>query len=187
MRNVCFLFGINGVGKSTLARAAAERLPGLSVVSASSALRSALGGMTREALEALGPEEKQAALRQALIDAFRERRAASTVVCDTHLIVPIRREGIVRYERMWETEYEPFVSRLILVTASPADILRRRRADAESGVRSRDTDPDAIDADARVNDEEFTRLFDGRQEARLLFNEGRLEDVAASLLPLLRQ
>lgn len=187
MRNVCFLFGINGVGKSTLADALHARLPGSAVVSGSSALRQALGGLTRAALEALGPAEKQEALRRALIDAFHERRSAATIICDTHLIVPIRREGTVRYERMWEEAYEPFVSRLVLVTATAADILRRRQADARSGIRSRDTDPAAIEADARVNAEEFDRHFKGRPEARLVFNEGPVDKVAASLARQLRQ
>lgn len=184
MRNVCFLFGINGVGKSTLAEALSKRLSGSIVLSASSVLRRALGGLTRAELEALQPEEKGAALRHALIEAFRAHARAPTLICDTHLAVPIRRGHPVRYERMWDAAYEPFAIAFIFVTAPPAVILRRRREDAGSGARLRDLDAEAIEADARVNFEEFQCRFGGRPETRHLHNEGHPEDVAARLMDI---
>ena len=183
MKNVCFLFGINGVGKSTLARAVAAAVPGASLVSSSETLRNALGGMTREELELADPKVKQEMLRKSLLRAFEERKHSSVIFCDKHLLVPIRTEGSLRYECMWDDSYDDHARSLCYVTAPQESIAERRQRDIISGERVRRCSSiDEITLDENMNHEAFTGLFGGRSEAFKIINDGSLDTGVQALL-----
>jgi len=183
MKNVCFLFGINGVGKSALARGIAAAIPGASLVSSSETLRNALGGMTREALELADPQIKQEMLRKSLLRAFEERKHASVILCDKHLLVPIRSESSLRYECMWDEAYDEHAHCLCYVTAPQESIAERRRRDIISGERvRRSLSIDEIIHDEKMNHEAFSGLFSHRSDAFELNNGAALENGVHALL-----
>jgi adenylate kinase len=183
MRNVCFLFGINGVGKTTLAGEISAAIPGTVVINGSEKLRQALGGLTRAQLEGLQPEDKLRAMRVVLLEAFKTFRHAPLVLCDSHLTVPIRKDGVLlRYERMWDSSYERYAKAFVLITAPIERILHRRREDTENGVRTRDADPTAISTDLEVIQQDFLSKFSTHQNAFSVINDGPKNEVAQAII-----
>lgn len=182
VKNVCFLFGINGVGKSSLARAMAAAIPGLGIVSASEMLRAALGGVSREQLERLDPSEKEIAKRTATLHAFHSHRAAPLIVCDMHLIVPIRSMSSLRHERMWHPAYDAHAATLCYVTAPFDRIKERRRRDLDSGERIRSLCPVEIIQDEDINKSAFRELFGHHDNAFEIVNDGPIHEIAQAIL-----
>lgn len=157
-KNVCFLYGINGVGKSMLAKRIIEAVPGAVQVSGSDLLRRALGAATREELEHMNSAEKRAALFDAFRDFCALERSRPLIVCDTHLTVALRNNGAVTYEYMWDDRYLDYGAVFVNVVASSKTILQRRLNDERQIGRKRCADPAAIEGDIRVNDEAFRVL-----------------------------
>jgi adenylate kinase len=181
MGNVCFLFGINGVGKSTLAREIATQHPGTTVISSSELLRTAFGGVTRECLEQADPLAKQAALHGALAEAFHRHAAAPLVICDMHLTVQLGAADRWHYEHMWSPSLAPFAAAFFCVTAPMAQVIARRSADLANG-RKRSLCPRAAIEHDHVEREDFRRYFRHEATARVVNNSRPVDVVAAEIL-----
>jgi adenylate kinase len=180
MSNVCFLFGINGVGKTTLVHELSARISGSIIINASEKLREVFGGLTREQLERLAPEEKKNAMGSALLKTFIASGDAPIILCDTHLTVPIRKAGVLlRYERMWNAAFESFAMCFCLITAPSDTVMERRKDDLLNGIRSRDIDPKNIAADAIVIANDFVSHFGSRKNAFTITNIGPIEEVSS--------
>jgi len=182
VKNVLFLFGVNGVGKSTLAAAIAAQVAGSKTVSGSVALREAFGGVSREELERMDTERKRLALRDALLDSFTRYADAPLVICDTHLIVPVRDACGVQYEQMWDEAYVPYGAAFCNVTAPIEDIVARRREDVVRSGRVRLTDSDTVRADVDRNDAVFGEIFGAQCGSLRIRNVGDAYSVAAFIV-----
>jgi adenylate kinase len=183
MSNVLFLFGINGVGKSTLARSITARRPGSVSIGSSEILRSAFGHVSRKELERANPATKHRALRDALELAFQRHRDAPLIVCDAHLTVVIGDGGGQRYERMWDQSLGRYAAAFVCVTAPLQKVIDRRKADMKTG-RNRNLCPSLAADHAAMELREHLLRFGGSPLARVIANDGsvaaavkRLEDL----------
>ena len=172
MGNVLFLFGINGVGKSTMARRLASANHGTVVIGSSAVLRSAFGDVSREQLERTSSQEKHAALRSNLLRIFAMHEQAPLIVCDMHLLVAIRNTDECRYECMWDDAYRRFAKAYWYIRAEHLTVLHRRLNDIESGVRFRRAELSEIAADANANARAFVEIFGKSLLARIIHNDG---------------
>lgn len=182
MKNTLFLFGINGIGKSTISRLICGAVSGSVAVESSAILRSVLGGVKRSELEHMCPERKRSLLHVELASALDRNRKASLIVCDIHLLVPIRTVDTVRYEYMWKNDFNRYALAKCLLTASTEDILARRQRDTETGVRARPAVAEDIERDARLNSVVFSLVFGGDKNAFKFRNEGEPHEVKNLLL-----
>jgi thymidylate kinase len=181
MDNVCFLFGINGVGKSTLASAIAARLPDTTVISSSVLLRAALGGVTRAWLEQADPLVKQAMLHKAMTEAFHRHATAPLVICDMHLTVQIAADDHWRYEHMWSPTLVPFTKAAFCVTAPLSQVIARRHADLATG-RQRSICAQAAAEHDQLEQEDFRQHFRPGPRACIINNERPIGDVADDIM-----
>jgi adenylate kinase len=153
--------GVNGVGKSTLTEMIGAALPDTLTVHASQELRRMFGVATQQELEELSPDEKLSRRTTHLLEIFRRAQMdGHSVLLDTHLLVPIRKDGAVRYENTWADEYTEYVAGAYMLRADPADIRDWRELDAAATGRRRDLSIENIDADQQLNIGEFTALVD---------------------------
>ena len=165
------LIGVNGVGKSTVANALATSIPDATVISGSSVLMEAFGGLTRSQLERLSPEEKMRLMVPAVLDAFERHRSAPAVLFDTHLVVTIRASGRLVLENIWSDAYRPYLRHLLFLMGEPKDIRDRRLRDFELTGRKRDAALEHIMRDQEVNLAVFQELAAHGLPASQIFNE----------------
>lgn len=150
-KNVVVLLGINGVGKSTIARRLECALPGSVTVSGSAVLMDSFGGVNRQNLERLSAGEKMRVMEPALLEAFERHQAANHIILDTHLVVPIRKSGNLVLENVWSEKYVPYVRQVFFIISDPREIMDRRIRDFESTGRQRDVDLVHISRDQDIN------------------------------------
>lgn len=157
---VYMLTGINGIGKSTVVDAIARDNPEVIPLHASHELRGLFGGISREKLELLTPEEKLSRMVVHFTEIFdRNLNNKRAVIMDTHLLVPIRKEdGTVLYEDIWSHEYASHVKSMAMLSASPESVRRWRLEDELATGRRRNVDTAAIAADQKMNIAKFNRL-----------------------------
>jgi len=179
--NVFVLFGINGVGKSTIARALAERVPDSAALSGSELLMRAFRGLDRYQLEILSPEEKMRLLVPAFLQAFEQHASARRIILDTHLVVPIRKSGRLVLENVWSDAFMPHVGSAFFVSSGPEEILRRRVRDYRATGRQRDADIDHIRRDQEINlrvfEETFASFASSSKTSVIMNEELRLDDT----------
>lgn len=184
MSNVLFLFGINGVGKSTLSRALAARWPGTITVGSSEVLRAAFGGVSRKTLEQASPEAKHQVLRAALEQTFERHREAPLVICDAHLTVAISGTDGLRYERMWDPSLAEYAAAYVCVTAPVQQVIARRRSDLARG-RFRSLCPLLAAAHAATEVDEHRARFGDSRLAHVIANDGPVTAAAEQIQALL--
>ncbi len=182
MKNVCFLFGINGVGKSTIAGHSVSMVRGSVRISSSEVLRHAFDGASREEIERISVIAKREVLRSALLRAFALHAQAPLIVCEMHLVVCIRQNGITRRECMWDEAFRPYGRAYFMLNASTDAVLRRRHHDVRMTGRIRSLEPDGIEQDARANHSEFKRLFRQKDRAFVFDNCGDAIQAARSIV-----
>lgn len=151
MKNVIAIYGINGVGKTTVTRLLNEETPGSIAVYASRILREALYCVTREHLELIPAENKMQVMASALRGVFNSQRDKSAIFLDHHLLLAIRRQGSVVYELLWEQWYLAYLRCAVFLTADAEHILHRRIFDASIRGRKRDLDLMHIREDEALN------------------------------------
>ncbi len=178
MKNVCFLFGINGVGKSTVAGHVISMVKGSVRLSSSEVLRRAFGDVSRDELERMPAYVKRDALRVALTEAFTAHQRASLVVCEMHLVACIRRNGVVSRERMWHDSFLRHARAYCLISSPKEAVLRRRDHDIRATGRVRSLDSSGIHEDAITNEAEFRQLFSGKENAFIARNNGTVAQTA---------
>lgn len=156
---VYMLMGVNGIGKSTIVEQIAAANPEVIPMHASKELSTLFGGITREEMESLRPEDKLAKMVMYFTaqfdDALTDDKA---VLLDTHLLVPIRKENSVVYEDIWSDVYTPYVSSAVILSARPSDIRAWRLRDEVETGRKRNTDIIDIQSDQDQNVARFNSL-----------------------------
>ena len=117
---VYMLMGVNGIGKSTIVDQVATTNPEVIPMHASKALSALFGGITREEMESLRPEDKLAKMVMHFTTQFDNALTDNkAILLDTYLLVPIRKENSVLYEDIWSDAHTPYVSSAAMLSASP--------------------------------------------------------------------
>lgn len=126
LRRLCMV-GVSGLGKTTLLRALAPRLPGYLCLTGSTLLRE-LCGAEFARFDHL-PEPRKAALRHAAIRRMEQlqREGGQHLLCEGHTTLRSRASGLV--EPVFTTEDCGFFRELILLEAPASLVGARRRAD----------------------------------------------------------
>lgn len=186
-KGVHMFMGVNGVGKSTLTEMIGAVLPDTLIVHASQELRRMFGVATQQELEELSPDEKLSRRTTHLLEIFRRAQMdGQSVLLDTHLLVPIRKNGAVRYENTWTDEYTEYVAGAYMLGADPMDIRDWRAADAATTGRKRNLSLDDIKTDQQLNIGEFTALVNRGalpENSRVIENRaGTIQDIGLMLL-----
>lgn len=156
---VYMLMGVNGIGKSTIVDQIAATNPEVVPMHASKELSTLFGGITREEMELLKPEDKLAKMVMHFTAQFDNALTDNkAVLLDTHLLVPIRKENSVIYEDIWSDAYAPYVSSAAMLSAKPSDIRAWRLRDEASTGRKRNTNVSDIQSDQDQNVARFKSL-----------------------------
>jgi len=181
-QNVIALFGINGVGKSTIAHALHETIFGSVMLSGSELLMHSFKGLNREQLEMLSPEEKMRMLESAFLDAFEQNREAKLIILDTHLVVTIRKNGKLILENVWSERFSPYSNFVFFISSNPMEILQRRMRDSRISGRRRDLDVEHIRVDQTINLSVFEETFSETKKSHVIPNEeSHMEDTVTSI------
>lgn len=158
---VYMLMGVNGIGKSTIVDQIAATNPEVVPMHASKELSALFGGITREEMESLRPEDKLAKMVMHFTTQFDNALTDNkAVILDTHLLVPIRKENSVIYEDIWSDAYAPYVSSAAMLSAKPSDIRAWRLRDEVGTGRKRNTDIVDIQSDQDQNIARFKSLHE---------------------------
>lgn len=156
---VYMLTGINGTGKSTIVDRIAVERPKIVPIHASLELSKLFNGISREEMEKLSAEEKLGRMVAHFTTTFeRSLDANKTVIMDTHLLVPIRKEDDLNYEDIWSDEYSQYTEAMVMLTASPDTIRGWRLRDEALTGRKRSTEVIDIAADQDANTARFSEL-----------------------------
>ncbi len=169
-RNVIVLLGVNGVGKSTLAQELSKILPESVVLSGSTILMQVFGGLTRPELELLSPSKKMQLMVPAFVHAFEKHHEARHLILDTHLVVCIRRSGVLTLERVWSPLYHPYLEHVFLIMSPAQDILERRKRDLAAHRRERDLEIRHIQHDQEINRAAFQELIASNLPSSIIIN-----------------
>jgi adenylate kinase len=166
MKNLNIVYGVNGIGKTTYTKELVERTKGSKHLTGSIILmqqifslsKAQIGAMEKERqrsqylmLESIKPEVKKEAYVLGVID-FAKSHQKQTLFLDTHLMQPIRTQGELRYENMWDDRLLEVVKSIIILVGTPQKILERKTKD----LRIRDVlTVDEIAQDQKINLEQF--------------------------------
>lgn len=151
-KKIIWFFGINGVGKSSLIRKILERSDGLKIQAIFQTLMDVMGVSSRSELEKIEAVIKYELLEKALFKKSNDfDSSVEYVLIDCHLMVPIRKNGLVYYECMWSNKFINFSHGVYMLTADPYEILRRRTIDKDLSGRERDLNLENIHRDQETN------------------------------------
>lgn len=115
-----FIAGIHGVGKTYLAKPAAERLS-LVYATASQLIREERGSITWDKNKQVDEvAENQAALIRAI---NRIKDNGNTLMLDGHLVL---RKSVNKHERLPETVFRDLVCRAIILLTCPTQVVKER-------------------------------------------------------------
>lgn len=182
-KNIIVLFGVNGVGKSSVSRLLCEEIGDSVTLSGSELLIRSFKGLGRDQLELLSPEEKMRMLEPAFLGAFQRSRHATRIILDTHLVVPIRKNGRLVLENVWPGAFTPCVERAFLLVSDPKEILQRRKRDADQTGRVRELDAEHIRTDQEINSSVFAETFTAAGVPHVVHNaESRMKETVTSIL-----
>ncbi len=173
-KNVIVFFGINGVGKSTLVKKIVDDYPIIKSMSGSEILMKAFGGVNRQQLEIISPEEKLRMIEFACIEAFERYQQAKYCLLDTHLVVPIRKAGTLILENMWSIKYLPYIQKAYLMIGDPQEILERRIRDESVIGRKRDLNIANIISDQEINLMVFKELIVPNLDSEIIISKNGL-------------
>lgn len=156
---VYMLMGVNGIGKSTIVDRIAADNPEVVPMHASKELSALFGGITREEMESLRPDEKLAKMVVHFTSQFdKALDNDKAIILDTHLLVPIRKDGLVAYEDIWSDAYTPYTTSAAILSAHPSDIRSWRLRDEADTGRKRNTEAVDIQIDQDKNLARFKDL-----------------------------
>lgn len=165
------IFGVNGVGKSSLLQATIGVCSEPTIIVHGSAiLKESLGIASYEALESLSARAK----KRALIDGMAALVATSPgtiTIVDTHLVVPIRKSGQLTVEDMWDDSMQEFFQGFAYITAHPRTITERRRMDGGRSLRVTNAIPHVCAEDLRLNETRWDELSTRMANRRVVVND----------------
>jgi adenylate kinase len=175
------VFGVNGVGKSTILERVRQRAPGIEVHSGSMLLKQALGCDSYNDLERLRAEQKKSALVRG-IGAVVTANSGITRLVDTHLVACFDGDGgECAVEDMWDETYLG-ADGLIYVTATQKLVQARRAHDNATGARRRNDDGQRVAHDLSCNDAKWEVVSAQAERVLTVVNTGTVEDAASQLL-----
>lgn len=165
------IFGVNGVGKSSLLEAVVDICsePAM-IVRGSAILKESLGVASYEALESMSPLEKKQALVNGMA-ALIANAANPVTIVDTHLVVPIRKSGQLEVEDMWDDSMLKLFQGFVYITASPSTIAERRRMDSERILRVTRAVPRVCSEDLRINASRWDEVSSRINNKRVVVND----------------
>lgn len=186
-KNLFVLFGVNGVGKSTIASNLGALKTDSVTLSGSELLMDAFRGLNRFQLEGLSPEEKMHMLEPAFLEAFQRNNGKRFVILDTHLVVTIRKSGKLVLENVWSERFIPLTAHVFFVSSDPLEILQRRIRDSEISGRKRDLNMEHVRRDQEINLSVFEETFATTAiPSTIVTNEeSRLSEVVESIARIL--
>ncbi len=175
------VFGVNGVGKTTLLQALVESntVP-VKVFRGSTILKQALGTTTYEGLERMSAHKK----KQALINGMKATIASAEcdiVIVDTHLIVTIRNGEHLTIEDMWDNAMLEIFNGFIYITADPVVIADRRRMDSERALRITHSAPQVCTDDLRINATRWDEISPHMSHKQILINNQTISSGAKKI------
>lgn len=144
------VFGVNGAGKTALLQVVSDLLPEVVIARGSMILKESLGVASYETLEAMSSVEKKKALISG-ISAFVHNTSNRIALVDTHLVVPIRKSGILTVEDMWDDSMTELFRGFVYITATPSMVSERRRTNNERVLRGAHSTPQMCAEDLRSN------------------------------------
>ncbi|HNN91825.1 MAG TPA: ATP-binding protein [Pseudomonadota bacterium] len=152
LRRLC-LVGVSGLGKSTLLRAIAPRLPRYYCISGSTLLRE-LCGAEFPHFDHL-PDVRKQAIREGVIRRMVQIQSERQlhILCDGHTMLRSRASGVI--EPVFTAEDCAFYHELILLHAPASVVVARRQADTS---RSRPTDEAMIQEELAAEAAESRRI-----------------------------
>lgn len=164
------VFGVNGVGKTTLLQALMETSTELvTVFRGSTILKQTLGTTSYEGLESMSADKKKQTLISGM-EATIANAESAIVMVDTHLIVPIRNAERLTIEDMWDDAMMNFFHGFIFITADPAVIAERRRSDGERTLRVMHATPQVCAEDLRINATRWNEISLHMSHKQILIN-----------------
>jgi adenylate kinase len=169
-KNIVAFFGVNGVGKTIISRTITALFSEVRYISGSGLLMKALGDVTRDTLEKISHSEKMRILEPAFRVAFEACSSARFGALDSHLVVPVRRDGTVMLENIWSQSYAPYITKAYMIVADPKDILARRVKDAQQNGRKRDLNLVHIERDQETNLRVFEEVVQPMCGSRIIYN-----------------
>lgn len=176
---VC-VFGVNGVGKSSVLQVVSGMHAGSMVMRGSAILKEALGLASYEALEAMAAEEK----KQALIDGMETLLANAEqdiVLVDTHLVVPIRKQGKLIVEDMWDEKLCQLFQGFVYISAYPDMIAERRRLESERSLRFLNSSPEICAEDLQLNALRWDEVSPKISRKKVIVNDQSVVATAAKV------
>lgn len=166
---VC-VFGVSGVGKSTLLEAALEMHPSAVVLHGTTIVKEALGIASYEVLELTPAQIKKQANIDGIAAAIESSASLITIV-DTHLVVPIRTSGKLVVEDMWDETMPRLFQGFVLITSCPLIVAERRRMNSARHLRVMSAVPQFCTEDLQLNAERWDKLSAKMANKKVIVND----------------
>ncbi len=186
MKTAICLFGVNGVGKSSVLSSFRMLHPDTVVLHGSSILKEFLGVASYKELESKSARDKKLAYIQGLKSALRSV-TSGTVIVDTHLVVTIWGAEGRHLEDMWDEALKDIFDGFVYMTSSPAIVSERRERDLASNSRVRQCDELCCRSDLADNDSRWDTVSAQCQKACVIVNDTALELATKKLLDFVHQ
>lgn len=171
MKTTVCIFGVNGVGKSSIIRTLELVQPQpITILHGSSILKESLGVASYQELESRDSQQKKRAYIRGVSAAVAEVDRG-VVIVDTHLVVPVWTTNKRRLEDMWDNSLRSVFDGFIYVTGPPAMVSERRSQDASNCVRSRRCDEYACARDLSDNDARWDEVSASMSNAWVVVND----------------
>ena len=166
---VC-VFGVNGVGKSSLLRLVSEEMSDTVVYRGSALLKESLSIASYEGLEAMNSARKKRCLIESM-ESVVSTRSCGVVFVDTHLVVPLRKNGALLIEDMWDEKLLDIFDGFVCVIASPDMVSCRRKVDGERTIRSANSSVSICAEDLRLTAEKWDGISSSMKKKRVIVND----------------
>ena len=165
------VFGVNGVGKTTLLDAVSGLLTEpITMARGSTILKETLNVASYEALESMSAAEKKQALMEGMASLVMNAATAVTIV-DTHLVVPIRASGRMTAEDMWDDRMLEIFQGFVYISAAAPLVAERRRADTGRSLRAAAAIPQLCAEDLRLNESRWDDISARINRKKVVMND----------------
>lgn len=179
------VFGVNGVGKSTLLGALSGMCPNVIVVRGSTILKEALNVASYEALELMSADIK----KQTIIDgmAFLVKNTTSLItIVDAHLVISIRKSDKLVIEDMWDDRMLHIFQGFVYINARPSAVVERRQMDNGRFLRVMSASPQMCTEDLQVNSLRWDELSVKMPNKKVVMNDQSVEFGAMKIFQFIK-
>ena len=186
MKTAVCVFGVNGVGKTSVLNVLRTYNPDTVVLHGSSILKEALGVASYRELESKSASDKKLAYIRGLKSALSSA-GQGTVIVDTHLVVTIWGAHGRHLEDMWDETLNDIFDGFVYMTSSPAVVKERRERDLANNSRVRQCDEFSCLLDLADNDSRWDAISAQCPTSCLIVNDTKLEITAGKLLSFVQK